>query len=73
MMRRPDVTRATGDQPAALGKTHSATTKSATGRPEAQGNRVHRNACQPAPTWAPSKGADAAADLERALARWPRW
>ncbi len=71
-MRRPDMTRATGGGPAALRKTHDTTTKSATGRPEVQGNRTARNACQPAPTWAPPAGTEAALDLAAALARWPR-
>lgn len=48
----------------------SNTAKRTGGRPEVQGNRTGRNACQPAPTWPRPAGADAADELLRALASW---
>jgi hypothetical protein len=47
-----------------------ATAKPTGGRPEAQGNRLQRNACQLGRRDLPPAGADAAADLTRALAGW---
>lgn len=46
------------------------TAKATGGRPELQGNRTGRNACQPAPQWDRPPGADAADELHRALASW---
>ena len=42
------------------------------GRPEAQGNRIHRNRCQPAPTWTAPRGWHAVDLLDDCLSRWGR-
>ena len=46
------------------------TAKNKGGRPCVQGNRTARNPSQPAPAWPPPPGADAAADVQHALAGW---
>ncbi len=64
-MRQPERDEARR-QPGSGEATSTAGTRKPTGgRPEAQGNRTARNACQPAPTWPVPGGQDAALMLEK--------